>query len=169
MWQWRTLVRRQKIGGYAPRCKFYRQRNSLVFLPVQSILWLYILGTVNPLGSAGRQRVTVFNNKSKALLDSSLNLKLIKLFSRFFCGCSSYVSDSLWLFTHRNGELWMQKLKSHLLRTQSLKDLPLKPGVGQYLATRTSLTARDSFLASFYSSGPFTSIFSRASLEFFLF
>ena len=34
----------------------------------------------------------------------------------------------------RSGELQMQKLKSHLLRRQSWKVLPLKPGVGQYTA-----------------------------------
>ena len=32
-----------------------------------------------------------------------------------------------------SGELRMQKLKSHLVRTQSLNVLPLKPGVGQYI------------------------------------
>ena len=34
----------------------------------------------------------------------------------------------------RSGELRTQKLKSHLVRTQSLYVLPLKPGVGQYIA-----------------------------------
>ena len=31
----------------------------------------------------------------------------------------------------RSRELWMQKFKSHLVRTQSLNVLRLKPGVGQ--------------------------------------
>ena len=31
----------------------------------------------------------------------------------------------------RNGELWTQKLNCHLVRTQSLNVLPLKPEVGQ--------------------------------------
>ena len=53
----------------------------------------------------------------------------------------------------------MQKLKSHLVRTQSLKVLPLKPGVGQYTAKHATLTARDFFLANFYPSGPVTCIF----------
>ena len=35
----------------------------------------------------------------------------------------------------RSGELRTQKLKSHLVRTQSLKVLPFKPGVGQYSHT----------------------------------
>ena len=34
----------------------------------------------------------------------------------------------------RSGELPTQKLKSHLTRTQSLKVLPLKLGIGQYMA-----------------------------------
>ena len=41
-----------------------------------------------------------------------------------------------------------------------LKRSPLKPGVGQYIAIHATLTARDFFLAYFYSSGPFTCIFS---------
>ena len=58
-----------------------------------------------------------------------------------------------------SGELRMQKLKSHLVRTQSLNVLPLKPGVGQYIAVHATLTARDFFLAYFYPSGPFICIF----------
>ena len=53
----------------------------------------------------------------------------------------------------------MQKLKSHLMRTQSLKVLPLKSGVGQYIAKRDMLTARDFFPANSHPCGPFTSIF----------
>ena len=53
----------------------------------------------------------------------------------------------------------MQKLKSYLVRTQSLNVLPLKPGVGQYIAIHATPTARDFFLAYFYPSGPFTCIF----------
>ena len=37
----------------------------------------------------------------------------------------------------------MQKLKSHLVRTQSLIVLLLKPGVGQYVAIHATLNARD--------------------------
>ena len=33
--------------------------------------------------------------------------------------------------------------------TESLKVLPLKPGVGQYIAMHATLTARDFFLANF--------------------
>ena len=57
----------------------------------------------------------------------------------------------------------MQKLKSHLMRTQSLLVLPRKPGVGQYIVMHATLTARDFFLANFYSPGPFTCIFSKTS------
>ena len=47
----------------------------------------------------------------------------------------------------RSGELRMQKLKFHLLRTQSLKALTLKPGVDQYIAMHATLTSRNFFLA----------------------
>ena len=67
----------------------------------------------------------------------------------------------------RSGELWTQKLKSHLVRTQNLNVLPLKPGVGQYIAMHATLTARELFLTYFYPSGPFTCIFSKTSPDFF--
>ena len=49
----------------------------------------------------------------------------------------------------------MLKLKSHLMRAQSLNILPLKPGVGQYVAIHATLTARDFLLAYLYPSSPF--------------
>ena len=45
------------------------------------------------------------------------------------------------------------------MRTQSLKVLHLKPGVGQCIAINTTRTASDFFLANFYPSGPFACIF----------
>ena len=59
----------------------------------------------------------------------------------------------------RSGELRTQKLRSHLVRTQSLNVLPLKPRVGQCIAIHATLTANDFLLAYFYLSGPFTCIF----------
>ena len=72
----------------------------------------------------------------------------------------------LLLLTPRSGELRTQKLKSHLVRPQSLHVLPLKPGIGQYISIPATLTARDFFLANFYLSGPFTYIFSKTSPNF---
>ena len=68
----------------------------------------------------------------------------------------------------RSGELRTQKLKSHLVRTQSLNVLPFKPGVGQYIAIHATLTAREFFLAYFYPSSPFTCSFSKTSPNFLL-
>ena len=64
----------------------------------------------------------------------------------------------------RSGELRMQKLKSYLVRTQSLNVLPLKPGEGQHIAIHAMLIARDFFLPYFYPSGPFTCIFRKPLL-----
>ena len=72
------------------------------------------------------------------------------------------------LFVPRSGELRTQKLKFHLVRTQSLNVLPLKPGVSPYIAIHATFTARDFFLAYFYTSGPFTCIFSKTSSDFSL-
>ena len=70
--------------------------------------------------------------------------------------CKGISSDSSTPPPPRSGELRTQKLKSHLVRTQSLNVLPLKLGVGQYIAIHATLTARDFFLVYFYPSGPFT-------------
>ena len=70
------------------------------------------------------------------------------------------------LLQPRIRELRTQKLKSHLTRTQSLKVLPLKPGVGQYIAMHAALTAMDFFFVNLYPSGPFTCIFSNLSRIF---
>ena len=52
-------------------------------------------------------------------------------------------------YTPHSGELRTQKWKSHLVRIQSLKVLPLKHGVGQYIAIHAMLTVRDSSLQIF--------------------
>ena len=67
-----------------------------------------------------------------------------------------------------SGELRTQKLKSHLVRAQSLNVFPLKPGGGQYIAIHARLTARDFFLAYFYPSGPFTCLSFRNLSRFFM-
>ena len=65
----------------------------------------------------------------------------------------------------RSGELRTQKLKSHLLRTQILKVLPLNPGVGQY--SHATLTARVFFLAQ-STHLVHSPAFSKTSPNFFL-
>ena len=45
------------------------------------------------------------------------------------------------------GSCGRRNLKFHLMRTQSLNGLPLKPGVGHYIAIHATLTARDFVLA----------------------
>ena len=67
---------------------------------------------------------------------------------------SHYMSLSL-RSSSSSGKLRTQKLKSHLVITQSSNVLPLKPGVGQYVVIHATLTARDFFLTYFY---PFRSI-----------
>ena len=88
------------------------------------------------------QQITFFNN-------------FVNSYFRVF---SFYIS--------RNRELRTQKLKSHLVRAQSLNVLLLKPGVGKYIAMHATLTASDFFLAYIYPSGPFTCIFSKSSPDF---
>ena len=66
------------------------------------------------------------------------------------------IFDSFAQYPPRSGELRTQKLKSHLMRPQSLKFLTLKLGVYQYIAIHATLTAKDFFLAYFYPPRPFT-------------
>ena len=65
-------------------------------------------------------------------------------------------------WTLHSGELWTQKMKSNLIRTQSIK-----VGVSQCIAIHATHTARDFFLANFYPSVSFT-CFYKTSPEFFL-
>ena len=64
------------------------------------------------------------------------------------------------------GSCGRRNYKSHLVRTQSLNILLLKPGVGQYIAIHATLTARDFFLAYFYPSVHSTAFFQNLS-QFF--
>ena len=48
-----------------------------------------------------------------------------------------------------SGKLQTHKLRSHRLRTESSKVLPLKPGVDQYIAMHAMPAARDFFFANF--------------------
>ena len=64
-----------------------------------------------------------------------------------------------WKYTFLGSrELRTQKLVPHQLKTQSLKVLHLKAGVGQYIAMHATLVALDFFLGNFYPSGPFNCI-----------
>ena len=59
-------------------------------------------------------------------------------------GDDRYLNVVQWFFFNnfpRSGEPRTQKLKSHLVRTQSLNVLPLKHGVDQYEAIRATLTS----------------------------
>ena len=70
-----------------------------------------------------------------------------------------YLSHFIIVDIHHRYFTSTQKLKSYLVRTQSLNVLPLNLGVGQYIAIHAALTARDFFPAYFYPSGPVICIF----------
>ena len=97
--------------------------------------------------------------KPRTILKYLISVFIACALSLWRCSVVSTLSKSAtdmhgpWRLTH-SGELRTQKLKSHLVRTQSLNVLPLKPGVGQHIAIHATLTARDFFLAYFYPSSP---------------
>ena len=65
----------------------------------------------------------------------------------------------MFYFTHSTTSVAPQwgaadaKIKVPSVQKTDLKGSPLKPGEGQYIAIHATLTARDVFLAYFYSSG----------------
>ena len=71
------------------------------------------------------RQLSVFSLCSSGLFSALLVLSAVYLFMKV-----SFSSDII----PRSGELRTQKLKSHLVRTQSLNVLPFKPGVDQYIA-----------------------------------
>ena len=79
-----------------------------------------------------------------------------------------HVGQRLAMFDPHSWELRAQTLKSQLVRLQSLNVLPLKPGVGQYIAIYAMFTAKDFFLAYFYPSSPFTCTFSKTFHNLFI-
>ena len=83
-----------------------------------------------------------------------------------YWGKRNVTNALIFLLSSRSGELRTQKLKSHLVRTQSLNVLPFKPGVSQHIAIHATHTARDFFLTYFYPSSPFTCTFSKTSPDF---
>ena len=94
----------------------------------------------------------------KQIMSGKLSVKawLMLLQFKMFVKQARSLTDRVHSHTHthtrkhtsRSGELRTQKLKSHLVRTQSLNVLLLKPGVGRYIAMHATLTARDFFLIS---------------------
>ena len=82
-------------------------------------------------------------------------------------GILSAVFDIIWYYNvcHWLEEIHPQwgavdaEIKVLSAENTELKGAPCKSLVGQYIAIHATLTARDFFLANFYPSGPFTSIF----------
>ena len=81
---------------------------------------------------------------------------------------NEYITHTVLLFilqchlscVFRSGVLRTQKLKTHLLRSQSSKVSLSNPAVGQNIYIYSSPAATDFFRANFYFSYPFTFFFS---------
>ena len=68
-------------------------------------------------------------------------------------------SENFALTTSRCGELRDAEIKVSSGENTELKRSPFKAWGSQHIAIRATLTGRNFFLAYFYPSGPFTSIF----------
>ena len=88
--------------------------------------------------------------KSDREVNYTFFLSFLSFFHFSFFLSASSSSLLLLLLLPRSGELRTQKLKSHLTRTQNLYVLPLRPGVGQYIAIHATLTARDLCLSCLF-------------------
>ena len=121
---------------------FHRNHFEMWNIHVSLCIKIFLLSLVlQYLWSSGIKHSIIWEAKFRVLIFFSI---------LFCCIIVCIISFKSWMPVPRSGELWVQKLKSHLMRTQSLKVLPLKPRVGQYLAMHATLTARDFFLANFY-------------------
>ena len=119
-------------------CRFQRYEKSAClrrWLSYADSLWF--MGRYNPITASTTAVTTIVTNYS--------NNKIYSLYNSS-CSYYKYSYNQRLLLLPRSGELRTQKLKSHLVRTQSLNVLPLKPGVGEYIAIHATLTARDFFL-----------------------
>ena len=154
-------------------CSFQQCTHTHVSIERRHNKWLLIV--LNISTKSRLQEAVMHNMKSHLTKEFYLSILFLCLFLSlwpfrlyFIPHILTTTLRFLTLFLPRSGELRMQKLKSHLVRAQSLNVLPLKSGVGQYIAIHATLTARNFFLAYFYPSGPFTCIFSKTSPNFFL-
>ena len=147
------------VYKYDPESK---QQSSVCLLPRESPPVKFKIST-----STSNQMIAVFFAKSGHVTSTPLqkrktvnaewyiNIGLPKVFEAWTARRPNEQS--------RSEELRTQKLKSHLVRTRTLKVLPLKPGVGQCIAIHATLPARDFFPANIYPSGPFNCIFFKTS------
>ena len=125
--------------------------------------WLYCVFVLGQFSTDGSPLALCFYSSEQY---SVHRFSIFRSSARHFLGpCRIVVAfpcftPAVWSCGRRNE-------KSHLVGTQSLNFLPLKPWVGQYIAIHAALTAMDFFLAYFYPSGPFTNrLFSKTSPDF---
>ena len=110
-------------------------------LPTTFTLFLWLFLSYDPFTCISfhkfSRQLSVFSLCSPSLISALLVLSTIYLFLQV--SLNGFRDPA----RPRSGELRTQKLKSLLVRTQSLSVLPLKPGVGQYIAIHATLTARE--------------------------
>ena len=125
------------------------------------------------LSSESTSRVNVSHpqredGSDRRLIQIEMLAKMMALLSQIlFKLAIAAVADTILLRITRSGELRTQKLKSHLMRTQNLKVLPSKPGIGHYIALHATLTAREFFLGDFYPPVHTTAFFPKPLPCFF--
>ena len=129
----------RNINIHAIVCQSYIARDTCPFTPMQStdLSGWNILPVLNR--KANRPNNPINTVSTKSVTESDKQAAGISPFGQMCVGPRP---------RFRRGEVWTQKLKSHLLRTQSLKVFPLKPTVSQYIAIHATLTARDFLLIS---------------------
>ena len=145
-----------------------RDRGLTLWVYLVLLIWTQVCTAVFHLPSS-RTDMTYAADwavKKKSLLPSFL--VFLSFIINFFSLFRPLFVSSFFLIRPRSGETRTQKLKSHLMRTQSLKVLSSKPAVGQYTAMHATLTARDFFLAISTLPVHSPAFFSKTSPEFFL-
>ena len=112
----------------------------------------------------GREGVLVGSRKlTHTQVHLWLNLFLCSIIAR----AVSFFQVGSYIFRNSEAQFFFFKTPQWGAADTEIK-VPLKPGVGQYIAVHAAVTARDSFLTNFCTSGPFTCIFSKTPPEFFM-
>ena len=136
----------EEIGLLCSRSRSQRSFKTLVNICPDDIFWT-AEQFITKLGLLRHE----LKSREKSVLRSSrlesqwkLVYNQIATIYNFFWNTDPFATILTLMF--RSGELRTEKLKSYLVRTQSLNFLPLKPGIGQYIAMHATLTVRVSYL-----------------------
>ena len=152
-------------------CKLLQLCTGLFAKVIKEVVCIATVSTTLMVPQSTKCKINPYSARSEESLETSWQWMLkISCFNK--ANLTSWISVRLdrgscchfkvdWRDIFYSGEQPTQKLRSQLLRTQSSKVPPLKPGIVQYKAMYATLNASDFIFAIVYPHDPFTCIFFR--------